>query len=247
MIAMTTEATKRFLRKHSAAKKLTVLILLFTLICICIFVIRSCDASESAYVDRVAGQIEREMAENRIVLSKSGGRRTVVDFQEPIILTHGKESRLIVHKAELSETVSLGDEGWGGFKWTSTYQKAVYYGVAEYTVDLSLLTEADFIVNNELKILTVRIPYAVLSPINILNDKTQFYDPERGWAGPKNVKLTGEQLNEVMIEVEEKMKAQLIDKNIIAEANEDAKRVVAELLAATVHSVDPDFTVVVVQ
>ena len=244
---MTTEVTKKSTKNHSDATKLTVLILLFTLICICIFVIRSCSAAESEYVDSVAGQIKEEMAENRIVLSKNGGRRTVADFQEPILLTHGKESRLIVHKAELSETVFLGDEGWGGFKWTSTYQKAIYYGIAEYTVDLSQLSEADFIVNNELKILTVRIPYAVLSPINILNDKTQFYDPERGWAGPKNVKLTAEQLNEVMIEVEEKMKAQLIDQNIIAAANEDAKRVVAELLAATVHSVDPEFTVVVVQ
>ena len=34
---------------------------------------------------------------------------------------------------------------------------------------------------------------------------------------------------------------------IIADANEDAKNVVADLLAATVHSIDPEFTVVVVQ
>ena len=244
---MTTEATEKSTTNHADVKKLITLILLFTLICICIFTIRSCDAAESEYVDSVAGEIEQEMAENRIVLSKDGGRKTVVDFQEPIILTHGKESRLIVHTAELSETVSFGDEGWGRFRWNSTYQKAAYYGVAEYTVDLSQLSEDDFMVNNELKILTVRIPYAVLSPINILNDKTQFYDPERGWAGPKNVKLTAEQMNEVMIEVEEKMKAQLIDQNIMAIANEDAKRVVTELLTATVHAVDPEFTVVVVQ
>ena len=49
-----------------------------------------------------------------------------------------------------------------------------------------------------------------------------------------------------MIEVKEKMKAQLIDKDIIAKANEEAKTTVAELLSATVQSVDPEFTVVVV-
>ena len=43
------------------------------------------------------------------------------------------------------------------------------------------------------------------------------------------------------------MKAKLIDKNIIAIANENAKTVVADLLSATVKSVDPEFTVVVVQ
>ena len=92
----------------------------------------------------------------------------------------------------------------------------------------------------------VRIPYAVLSPINILNDKTQFKDTEKGWLGPKEVKMTSEELNKIMLEVEEKMKAQLIDDNIMAKANEEAKIVVAELLTATIQTVDPEFTVVVV-
>ena len=43
------------------------------------------------------------------------------------------------------------------------------------------------------------------------------------------------------------MKAKLIDENIIAAANDNAKTVVADLLSATVHAVDPEFTVVVVQ
>ena len=50
-----------------------------------------------------------------------------------------------------------------------------------------------------------------------------------------------------MTQVGEKMKARLIDENIIAVANESAKQVVAELLTATVQSIDPEFTVVVVQ
>ena len=173
-------------------------------------------------------------------------RRTVADFKDPIILAHGKDARLIVYTAELSEVVSMADEGWGGFKWNSTYQEAKYFGQAEYTVDLSQLSEKDFIVNNEQKILTVRIPYAVLSPINILNDKTQFKDTEKGWLGPKEVKMTSEELNKIMLEIEEKMKAQLIDENIMAKANEEAKVVVAELLTATIQAVDPEFTVVVV-
>jgi hypothetical protein len=243
---MLTITTEKPAAKAHVLRKLIALTLLFALILLSIFVIRLFPQKESEFIDSVAGQIEQEMAENQIVLSKKGGRRTVAEFKEPILLTHGKESRLIVYTAELSETVSLADEGWGGFKWNSTYQEAKYYGLAEYTVDLSQLSEEDFIVNNELKILTVRIPYAILSPINILNDKTQFYDPEKGWAGPKGVKLTAEELNKVMIEIEEKMKAQLIDKNIIAKANEAAKTVVAELLTATVQAVDPEFTVVVV-
>lgn len=43
------------------------------------------------------------------------------------------------------------------------------------------------------------------------------------------------------------MKAKLIDQNIIATANESAKKVVAQLFSATVQSIDPEFTVVVVQ
>ena len=244
---MTTTTIEKPVKKLSALQKLLTLTAIFAIIIVIILLIRSIPKKESEFVDGVAAQIQQEMAENHIVLSSKGGRRTVADFQEPIILTHGKDSRLIIYTAELSETVSLGSEGWGGFKWNSTYQEANYFGLAEYTVDLSQLSEEDFMVNNELKILTVQIPYAALSPINILNDKTQFKDTEKGWLGPKDVTLTPEQSNQIMIEVKEKMKAQLIDKDIMAKANAEAKIAVAELLSATVQSVDPEFTVVVVQ
>lgn len=244
---MTTTTIEKSVKKSSVLQRLLALIVIFAIIIVSILLIRSIPKKESEFVDGVAAQIEQEMADNQIVLSSTkGGRRTVADFKEPIILMHGKDSRLIIYTAELSETVSLGNEGWGGFKWNSTYQEANYFGLAEYTVDLSQLSEEDFIVNNEQKILTVQIPYAVLSPINILNDKTQFKDTEKGWLGPKDVTLTPEQSNQIMIEVKEKMKAQLIDKDIIAKANEEAKTTVAELLSATVQSVDPEFTVVVV-
>lgn len=243
---MTTTTIEKPAAKAHILKKLLALIALFAVILVSIIVIRSFPSKESEFVDTIAGEIEQEMAENQIVLSQKGGRRTVADFKDPIIIAHGKDARLIVYTAELSEVVSMADEGWGGFKWNSTYQEAKYFGQAEYTVDLSQLSEEDFIVNNEQKILTVRIPYAVLSPINILNDKTQFKDTEKGWLGPKEVKMTSEELNKIMLEVEEKMKAQLIDENIMAKANEEAKIVVAELLTATIQAVDPEFTVVVV-
>ena len=243
---MTTTTIEKPASKIHPLKKLLVLILVFAVIIVSIVVIRSFPDKESEFVDTVAGEIEQEMAENHIVLSRKGGRRTVADFKDPIILAHGKDARLIVYTAELSEVVSMADEGWGGFKWNSTYQEAKYFGQAEYTVDLSQLSEEDFIVNNEQKILTVRIPYAVLSPINILNDKTQFKDTEKGWLGPKEVKMTSEELNKIMLEIEEKMKAQLIDENIMAKANEEAKVVVTELLTATIQTVDPEFNVVVV-
>ena len=243
---MTTTTIEKPVSKVHALKKLLVLILVFAVIIVSIVVIRSFPDKESEFVDTVAGEIQQEMAENHIVLSRKGGRRTVADFKDPIILAHGKDARLIVYTAELSEVVSMADEGWGGFKWNSTYQEAKYFGQAEYTVDLSQLAEKDFIVNNEQKILTVRIPYAVLSPINILNDKTQFKDTEKGWLGPKEVKMTSEELNKIMLEIEEKMKAQLIDENIMAKANEEAKVVVTELLTATIQAVDPEFNVVVV-
>ena len=101
--------------------------------------------------------------------------------------------------------------------------------------------------NNELKTLTVRIPYAVLSTINIPADQIKFHDVKKGWAGPKDIKLTAQENAQLEMQVNNQMKAKLIDDNIIAVANENAKTVVAELLSATVQSVDPEFTVVVVQ
>ena len=184
---------------------------------------------------------------NQIVLSSKLGRRTVAEFKDPIILTHGKESRLIVYTAHLTETVSIASEGLGAWQWTSAYQDIVYEGDAQYTVDLSKLSEKDFVVNNELKTLTVRIPYAELSPINIPAEQIKFMDVKKGWAAPKDIKMTAEESAQLIIQVNNKMKAKLIDDNIVAIANEQAKIVVAELLSATVRAVDPEFDVVIVQ
>jgi len=233
--------------KASAAKKVLVLSLLFALIVVSILALRGLPKRESEFVDHVALQIQQEMEENRIVLSSKGIRRTVADFKEPILLTHGKESRLIVHTARLSETISIASEGIGGWAWTSAYQDIQYAGDAQYTVDLSQLSDGDFAVNNELKTLTVRIPYAVLSPINIPADQIKFRDVQKGWAAPGDIKMTAEDSALLMMQVTDKMKAKLIDENIIAAANKNAKTVVKDLLSATVHSIDPEFTVVVVQ
>lgn len=244
---MATKLMEKPVQKSPVRKKLFMLLALFALILLSILLLRSCSGTESAFVDSVAGQIEQEMAENQIVLSSKGIRRTVADFREPIILAHGKESRLIVHTARMSETMSISSEGLGGWEWTSAYQDIVYEGVAQYTVDLRQLSETDFIVSNELKTLMVRIPYAVLDPINIPAEQIKFRDVVRGWAAAKDIKLTPEQNALLTVQVNDKMKAKLIDENVIDEANESAKEVVADLLSATVHSIDPEFTVVVVQ
>ena len=244
---MATVTTEKPAAKTRIPRKLLMLLSLLSLILVCILLIQAFPEKKSEYVDEVAGQIRQEMEENQIVLSSGVGRRTVAEFREPILLTHGQESRLIVHTAHLSETISIASEGLGGWEWTSAYQDIVYEGDAQYTVDLSQLSEEDFVVNNELKTLTVRIPYAVLDPINIPADQIKFRDVKKGWAAPKDIKLTAEESAQLMIQVTDKMKAKLIDDNIIAIANESAKTVVAELLSATVQAVDPEYTVVVVQ
>lgn len=244
---MTTVTDRKPVLKSSIIRRASALALLFVLIFLCIIIIRSFPNKETEFVDNVAGDIEQEMAESQIVLDSKGLRRTTADFIEPIVLSHGKESRLIVHTVRLSETTSISNEGLWGMAWTSIYQDIVFEGDAQYTVDLSRLTEDDFAVNNELKVLTVRIPYAVLDPINIPADQIRFHDAKKGWAAPSDIKLTPEQNAELVMHVNDRMKAKLIDENIIAAANENAKIVVAELLAATVHSVDPEYTVVVVQ
>lgn len=233
--------------KCPVSGKLFALVLVCVLIVTSILVIRRIFVAESRFSDAVADTIAQEMEDNRIVLSSKPGRRTVVDFQEPILLTHSKDSRLIVHTAHLSETISIASEGLGGWAWTSAYQDIVYEGDAQYTVDLSHLSEADFSVNNELKTLSVRIPYAVLSPIHIPADQIKFHDVQKGWAAPKDIKLTAEENTRLTIQVSDKMKAKLIDDNIIAVANENAKTVVAELLSTTVQAIDPEFSVVIVQ
>ena len=74
---MTTKFPEKSAAKIPPLKRLVALVLLFALIFSVIFILRSCSAKESAFVDEVAGQIRQEMADNQIVLSSKGIRRTV--------------------------------------------------------------------------------------------------------------------------------------------------------------------------
>ena len=203
---MGTKFMEKFL-KDPDTRTLITLLLVLTLICISIFLLRSSRTEKRTFQDTLAGVIRQEMTDDRIVLEQKGLRRTVAEFQEPILLTCSKESRLIVHSAQLSEIISIASEGLGGWAWTSAYQDIQYTGQAQYTVDLSRLTEADFAVNNELKTLTVRIPYAVLDPINIPAEQIRFRDVKKGWAAPKDIKLTAEENARLQVQVADKMKA----------------------------------------
>lgn len=244
---MATKFLEKTAANASVRSRLITLGALFALILVSIFVIRSFPARRGEFTDTVANEIRQEMADHHIVLSSGIGRRTVADFQEPILLNHSQDSRLIVHTARLSETISIASEGLGGWAWTSAYQDIEYTGDVQYTVDLSRLSEGDFSVNNELKTLTVRIPYAVLEPIHIPAEQIRFRDVKKGWAAPKDIEMTPEESNRLVVQVCDRMKARIIDENIAAVANESAKIVVADLLSATVRSIDPDYTVVVVQ
>jgi hypothetical protein len=151
---MKTPTIEKAPAKRSPVKKLLALLFVVAVIVASILIINLLPAGESEFVDNVAQDIEQEMDENHIVLSSRGIRRTVADFQEPIVLNHRKDSHLIVHTAHLSETISIADEGLGGWAWTSIYQDIVFEGDAQYTIDLSQLSEDDFMVNNEKKKIT---------------------------------------------------------------------------------------------
>lgn len=230
----------------SALRRAAVLAALFAAIGCMILILRPFVHRESSYTDSVAQQIQDEMENNQLVFEVGPGRRTVADFQEPILLAHGKEAKLIVHSAKLQDTVSIANEGLGGWKWTSAYQDITYHGTATYTVDLSKLNSADFTLNSELKQLTVRIPYAVLEPINIPADMIEFHSVEKGWLA-KDIKLTPEENAQLTAKMANLMKAKLIDENVMDAANTDAKQVVARLFQSTVAQIDPDYRVVVVQ
>lgn len=224
------------------------LIVLFFVIGFCIFVIHKSLQKKTTFHDNVASQIAQEMAESHITLSSGKTHRTVADFKEPIILSHGNDSRLVVYTTQLSETVSISDEGLFRLEATSVYQDITYAGNAQYTVNLSQLAEEDFVVNNELKTLTVRIPYAVLSPINIPGDQIKCGNVKSGiFRSSKDIEMTTEQHAQLLRRIEQLMKAKLIDNKEIDNANAAAKKAVTNLLSATVHSIDPEFTVVIVQ
>lgn len=167
----------------------------------------------------------------------------VADFADAVLGDEEQLKKLEVYSREVSDVATLTQAGLFKLKAFSKYQYITYNGKAVYTVDLSGLTADDITLDEETKVVTMRVPRPQLEPINIPSEDIQFGDVQRGSVfAIGEIQLTPEQQAKVETAAKEKMMQKLEEENVIADAAAAAEHSIWEIFQPMISNLSSKYT-----
>ena len=167
---------------------------------------------------------------------------TAADFQEAVLGDSEKLKKLEVYSQEVSEVAEITDTGLFNWAVFTKCQLITYHGTVVYTVDLSGLRASDITLDDENKVITIRIPHAVQEIINIPEDQIQFGDTSKGLLAIGDIKMTVEQSSKIQAEARTKMQEKLDADKVQETADRFAKLAVWETYSPIIKSVAKNYS-----
>ena len=188
---------------------------------------------------------EREEAiENHDMTLENNGffGYTVADFAEVILGDSSKLKKLEVYSQEMSQMVQLTNAGIAKLKVFSKSKYYTYHGTAIYTVDLSKLTSDSMMLDEENLTLTLLIPHAEMTTLDIPQDKMEIGDTQKGVLAFGELSMTDEDSKELMAKAREDMTAKLVENKVQEQADKIAKMTVWELYQPLITKMAPGYS-----
>ena len=156
--------------------------------------------------------------ENRNVLLRS-------TIFEAIIEQSREVQKLQVYEITLSDMMEINDS-WGFFgSWSDKTQEVRIPTLATYTVDLSIISEADIVFDFDTNRLAIAIPRPILdpNPVMIDPDQVEIGSVESGWLRSNDLEISADEFNELLKRVQD----ELTQKALGEQANADVAAVSA--------------------
>lgn len=152
-----------------------------------------------------------------------------VDF-DPVIQGEAYQQKILTIMTQKASAPAIAkkDGLWSipVFKQTKAI---IFHGEGTYSVDLSLLSADDFEIDDDEKIITIKIPKPVLS-VKLLPDETEFFDSSNGMLRFGEMQITPEYMTQLESQGIERITETLMEDTIIQEtANKFAKLSVKEI------------------
>lgn len=166
---------------------------------------------------------------------------TTADFEKAILGESKQLKKLEVFEQEISDQEKYTQAGFAKLKAFSKYQTVTFYGKAIYVIDLSSLSEQNVKVDHVNRIVTIKIPHAVLDKIHVSSDEIEFGEVEHGIFSVGKVKTTPEGVAEVQTEAVRQMELTLEEEKINEKADKEAVEVIKELYGETIKKISPRY------
>ena len=171
---------------------------------------------------------------------------TAADFSEVILGDTAHPKKLEVYTVHTTDVATVTDTGLANLVIFSKVQYITFHGTAVYTVNLALVNEYCFVVDNEAMTVTIYIPHASLESINIPAEQIEFSDVERGVLAFGQLKITPEDEAKIQAEAQSRMEKQLLADRVSVDADRFARLAVWEIYQPMVTAVAPGYALDVV-
>lgn len=163
------------------------------------------------------------------------------DFAEAILGDEEQLKKIEVYSREVSDVTTLTQAGLFKIKAFSKYQFITFNGKAIYTVDLSGLTADDITLDEETRVVTMKVPAPQLEPINIPSESIQVGEVQKEALAFGDIKLTPEQQNDVETAAKERMIQKLEDEKVIDDATAAAEHSLWEIFQPMVSNLSSKY------
>lgn len=171
--------------------------------------------------------------------------RTVVDFYEPIIEQFNKESQLVVSSLDASIDINLKQSGVFDIDLLNKSQKIKYKGTGRFYIDMSSLSREDISIDDEEKIITIRIPHTKLLPIEIDPNRFESEDAKKGLLAFGDLKFTAKEYNDLQTEVKTQLEKSINAKENRLKADDNAVEEIIKIYDPIVKALDDSYSIAV--
>ena len=170
---------------------------------------------------------------------------TAADFAQALLGDASQLKKLEVYSREVSDAATITNAGLLKLKAFTKTQILTYHGTANYTVDLSRLSEEDISVEESdeenIHKVKIQIPHAVREEINIPSDRIEFGDVDKGLLALGQIRLTAEETAKVQTEARSRMEEKLKEDKVTEEADRFAVMSVWEIYHPLIAAVSPAY------
>lgn len=170
-----------------------------------------------------------------------------VDFSEVIVGNENESRKLIVYEQEATVSTQLTDSLIKklDFDWLKKTQKVSYTGNGYFVVDIDKLTEKDIMVDENKKLITIKIGHAYLQAIEINPDEIVIDEVKESLLARGDIKLTVADYNVIEKELREKLEAKFNSASNGQKADDIALKMVKNVYEPIVKAIDSEYSVYV--
>lgn len=165
------------------------------------------------------------------------------DFAEPVITQAESNAKLIVYEIDLHEVTTITESGLFNWSALSKTQCITYYATAQYVVELKGISDKDIEVDNESKIVTIKVPNVKLEDIIIDESKIEIGDTVNGVLTFGEIKTTAQQNKEIIVNAKETMRKKLDNNEYQERAEKYGKLAIKDIYLPVIRSIDKSYTV----